>query len=577
VLLAAILGSGLAGIDATVVNVALPTIGRELHTSFAALQWTVTAYSLALASLILLGGSLGDRFGRRRVFLIGVSWFALASLLCGVAPSPGLLIAARALQGVGGALLTPGSLAIIQASFAPEDRGRAIGAWAGLGGVATALGPFVGGWLVEAASWRLVFLINAPLAVVVVLVTQRHVPETSDPTVPHHTDVAGAVLAAGGLAGVTYALIEASSGHAGIPIAIGVLGALGLVAFVLVERRSPYPMLPLSVFRSAQFRAANTVTFIVYGAFTGVLFLLALQLQVVAGFAPVVAGTALLPVTAVMLVFSARSGRLATRIGPRLQMSIGPVIVAAALLLMLRIGPGATYLTDVLPAVLLLGAGLATMVAPLTATALASVSDEHAGIASGVNNAVARTAGLIAVAVLPVIGGLTGAVYSDPPAFAHGFRVAIGVSVVLLLIGSVIAATTISNDALRRAPAAESAPVLHCAVGAPPLLVRSRTARPATPLPCRHLDHLDLGIRPTSEGCPDCLAAGTPWVSLRMCQRCGRIGCCDSSPKQHATAHHHASGHPLVRSFEPGENWFYCYPDEVVFELEDAPAAPSHP
>src|SRR3954452_1563322 len=352
VLLASILGSGLAGIDATVVNVALPAIGRDLGTDFAALQWTVTAYSLTLAALVLLGGSVGERFGRRRVFVFGVAWFAIASLLCGLAPSAPLLIAARALQGVGGALLTPGSLAMIQATFAPEDRARAIGAWSGLGGVATAIGPFVGGWLVVAASWRLVFLINAPLAVIVVLVAQRHVPETRDPSAARSVDVPGAALGALGLAGITYALIQAADGLSGVTLTLGVLGVLALIGFVVVEYRSRSPMLPLHVFSSPQFRAANAVTFVVYGAFGGVLFLLVLQLQIVAGFSPIVAGTALLPVTVLMLLFSARSGKLATRIGPRLPMSVGPVIIAGALLLMLRIGPNASYVGDVLPAVL---------------------------------------------------------------------------------------------------------------------------------------------------------------------------------------------------------------------------------
>jgi EmrB/QacA subfamily drug resistance transporter len=563
VLLASILGSGLAGIDATVVNVALPTIGRDLDTDFAALQWTVTAYSLALASLILLGGSLGDRFGRRRMFLIGVVWFASASLLCGLAPSAGLLIAARALQGVGGALLTPGSLAIIQASFEPQDRGRAIGAWSGLGGVATAIGPFVGGYLVQHSSWRWVFLINAPLAAVVVVVARRHVPESRDPGATGGTDVLGALLGAVGLGGITYALIEASAGGAAV-VASAVIGVAGMIGFVVVESRGRAPMLPLEIFRSAQFSAANAVTFVVYGAFGGVLFLLVLQLQVVAGFSPVVAGTALLPVTVIMLLFSARSGQLAARIGPRLQMSVGPLVVAAGLLLMLRIDAGATYLAAVLPAVVVLGAGLATMVAPLTSTALAAASDQHAGLASGVNNAVARAAGLVAVAVLPVVAGLTGDVYDDPPRFADGFRTAIVISVVLLVAGGALAAATIRNDLLAPAEGA-GGPVLHCAIGAPPLVVRDGTGSP-----CRHVSTIDRTLHPRTEGCAACLAEGSTWVSLRLCSSCGTVGCCDSSPKQHATRHAESTAHPVIRSLEPDEPWFYCYPDDVVFRLEDA-------
>ena len=553
------------------VNVALPTIGRDLGTDFAALQWTVTAYALTLASLILLGGALGDRFGRRRVFLIGVAWFATASLLCGLAPSATLLIAARALQGVGGALLTPGSLAMIQSSFAPEDRSRAIGAWSGLGGVATAIGPFVGGFLVEHASWRWVFLINAPLAVIVVLVALRHVPETRGTTATGHVDVLGGLLGVLGLGGITYALIEAPSRGWSSPAVAGsaVVGVLTLIAFFVAEARERSPMLPLGIFRSSQFSAANAVTFVVYGAFGGVLFLLVLQLQIVAGFSPVVSGTALLPVTVIMLLFSARSGQLAARIGPRLQMSVGPLIVACGLLLMLRIGAGANYATDVLPAVIVLGAGLATMVAPLTSTALAAVDDEHAGIASGVNNAVARAASLIAVAVLPAAAGLTGAVYGDPAAFGHGFRIAITISSTLLVFGGALAAALIRNDVLGSDDG--GAPVLHCAVGAPPLIVRAGATAP-----CRHLPDLDLTTAPRTDGCETCLGEGTTWVSLRLCQSCGRVGCCDSSPKQHATGHATDTRHPVVRSFEPGENWFYCYPETLLFEVEGAPSAPSH-
>jgi EmrB/QacA subfamily drug resistance transporter len=450
VLLASILGSGLAGIDATVVNVALPAIGADLKVDFAALQWTITAYTLTLASLILLGGALGDRYGRKRVFITGVIWFATASLLCGLAPNAGSLIAARALQGVGGALLTPGSLAMIQASFAPADRARAIGAWSGLGGVATAVGPFLGGWLIQVASWRWVFLINAPLAVIVVLVASRHVPETRDPNATGKVDVAGASLGALGLAGLTYAIIEAPAGGIAAPAVLvaGALGVAALTGFVFAEARQRHPMLPLSIFSSAQFSAANAVTFAVYAAFGGTFFLLVVQLQVVSGFSPLGAGTALLPVTVVMLLLSARGGQLAARIGPRLPMSVGPLVCCAGLLLMLRIGRHAQYLTDVLPAVGVLGLGLALLVAPLTATVLAAVQAQHAGLASGVNNAVARAAGLIAVAALPAVAGLSGAGYTNPTTFQHGFRIAVSISAVLLVLGSVIAATTIRNDVL---------------------------------------------------------------------------------------------------------------------------------
>ena len=457
VLLATILGSGLAGIDATVVNVALPAIGTDIGADFAALQWTVTAYTLTLASFILLGGSLGDRYGRRRVFVVGVVWFAVASLLCGLAPNAPALIAARALQGVGGALLTPGSLAMIQASFAPQDRARAIGAWSGLGGIATAIGPFLGGWLVQYADWRWVFLINVPLAAVVIVVAQRHVPETRDASATGRTDLPGAALGAVALAGTTYALIEAPGRGAGsVPVvSAAVVGVAAALAFVAVERRTRAPMLPLGIFASRQFSAANGVTFAVYAAFGAIFFLLVLHLQVVAGFSPVAAGTAMLPITVVMLALSARGGALATRIGPRLPMAGGPLVCAVAVLLMLRIGPGAGYLTDVLPAVVVFGLGLSLMVAPLTATALASADARHAGLASGVNNAVARAAGLIAIAVIPAAAGLGGDSYTDPAAFDAGFRTSAVVCAVLLVAGGLLAAATIRNDVLEDGPTQE--------------------------------------------------------------------------------------------------------------------------
>ncbi len=440
-MVATILGSGLAGIDATVVNVALPAIGEALDADFTTLQWTVSAYALTLASFILLGGVLGDRFGRRRVFVVGVVWFALASLVCGLAPTGPLLVAARAVQGVGGALLTPGSLAMIQASLRAEDRARAIGTWSGLGGIATAAGPFLGGWLVEVASWRWVFLINVPLAVVVVWIALRHVPESRDPAAGGRVDVTGALLGALTLAGVTYALIAAGdSGVTPVTLLVGTLGILAGVAFVLVERRAAAPMLPLEAFRSMQFSAANAVTFVVYGGFGAIFFLLVVQLQVVSGFSPVASGTAMLPVTVVMLLLSSRSGALAARIGPRLQMSTGPVVCAVGILLMLRVGPDASYVTGVLPAVLVFGLGLAVMVSPLTATALAAAPPEHAGLASGVNNAVARTAALAAVAAIPVLAGLDGRVYDDPAAFDAGFATALWISAGVLLAGGLLAA-----------------------------------------------------------------------------------------------------------------------------------------
>jgi EmrB/QacA subfamily drug resistance transporter len=460
VLLATVLGSAMAFIDLTVVNIALPHIGASLGASTAGLQWVVNGYTLSLTALILLGGSLGDRFGRRRVFVTGVAWFALASLLCGLAPSAGALVAARVLQGVGGALLTPGSLAILEASFHPDDRARAIGAWSGLGGIAGAAGPFLGGWLVQVASWRWVFLVNLPMAAAVVALALRHVPETRDPAAARQLDVPGVLAAAVGLAGITYGFIAWPRLGPTSPTVIGslALGVAGLATFLVVERRSKSPMLPLDVFGSRTFAAANAATFTIYAALGGVIFLVVLQLQVVAGFAPLLAGVALLPVTVLMVLLSARGGALAQRVGPRIPMTAGPLVCAAAFLLLSRVGLGADYARDVLPGVVLLGLGLSLTVAPLTATVLGAVEDRHAGIASGVNNAVARAAGLLAVAVLPLAAGLGQGRLTDPAVLAPVYRRAMHLCAGLLALGSGISYAFIPGRPRRpRGPAGRGA------------------------------------------------------------------------------------------------------------------------
>ena len=449
VLAIAVLGSGIAFLDGTVVNVALPAIGRDLDATTSELQWMLNGYLLTLASLILLGGSLGDRVGRRRIFVIGTAWFTIASALCALAPSSEVLIAARLLQGVGGALLTPGSLAMIEASFRRADRARAIGAWSGLTGVGAALGPLLGGWLVDAVSWRAIFLINLPLGLFVCLAAPRYVPETRDPLASGPLDMLGAALAALGLAGTTYALIQApEEGMSGAIVTAALVGVLALVAFLLHERRVANPMLPLSLFSNRQFSAANLVTLVVYAALGAVLFLLAAFLQISMGWSPIGAGAASLPVTALMLMFSARAGALAQAIGPRVPLTVGPLVVAAGMLLMTRIDPGDSYLASVLPAMVVFGIGLTLVVAPVTATVLAAAEARHAGIASGINNAVARVAGLLAVAVLPLVGGLTGKAFYDPAAMTDGFHVAMIATAALAALGGAIAWLTIDPHVL---------------------------------------------------------------------------------------------------------------------------------
>ena len=472
VLLAAVLGSGIVMLDSTVVNVALPAIGRDFHAGVAGLQWTVDGYLVTLAALILIGGSLGDHFGRRRIFVVGVCWFATASLVCGAAPNIGVLVVGRALQGVGGALLTPASLAIIQATFHPDDRARAIGAWSGLGGIATAIGPLAGGYLVDAVSWRVIFLLNLPLAAVAALVVRRHVPETTDPTVGRRLDISGALLGTAGLAGITYALIEGPSrGWTDVVVIVcGVAGALALAGFAATEARGTHPMLPLDIFRSRQFTAANAVTFAVYGALGGVFFLLIVFLQSVLGYSPLRAGAASLPITFLMLGLSARSGALSERIGPRLPMTAGPVIMAGAMVLMARLNPGVHYLSGVFPAVTLFGLGLACTVAPLTATVLAAADVRHAGVASGVNNAVARVASLLSVALLPVLANIRGSDYRRPAEFLPHFHTAMLLSAGLAVAGGVLAWLTISNEGRSEdQPALVSNRTFHCSLDSPPL------------------------------------------------------------------------------------------------------------
>jgi EmrB/QacA subfamily drug resistance transporter len=445
VIAAAALGSGIAFLDGTVVNVALRTIGEDLDASLAQLQWITNGYLLSLASLILLGGSLGDRFGRRRVFVVGTIWFAAASLLCGVAPDPDVLIAARVLQGVGGALLTPGSLAMIQGAFAREERAPAIGAWTGLTSLAAAIGPFVGGGLVQYADWRLIFLINPPLAALTVLIALRWVPETRDDNASSHFDLAGAVLAAAALGGTTYALIEWGGPSAWVAVAVGVASAVG---FVVVEDREREPMLVLSIFRDRTFSAANVMTLLVYGALGAIGFFVTIELQTVSGYGALAAGAAFVPMTLLMLSLASRAGRLGMRLGPRIPLTVGPLVMAAGVLLYLRVGADPSYVLDVLPGVLVFGLGLTLMVAPLTATVLAAAPDEHAGIASGVNNAVARAGSLLAVAALPVAVGLRGADYADPGTFDDAFRMAMVICAVLLVSGGAVSWLTIRNRVL---------------------------------------------------------------------------------------------------------------------------------
>ena len=410
VLVAAILGTTVVTVDSTVVNVALPSIAEDLGGGLAGQQWTANAYLVTLSSLILIGGSLGDLFGARRVFMIGVSGFGVTSLFCALAPTIETLVIARALQGVFGALLTPAALAVIVATFPPDERGRAVGAWTAWGGMGTVLGPLIGGQLVDTASWRWIFAINIPIVLITLLLVTRVMAEAGPRDPNARVDYVGAALCALGLAGITYGLIEQPRQGWGAPgVSLPLVGGFVLfAAFVVWEARSRHPMLPLSLFRRRNFAIGNIETFSMYAGLGLLFFFLVLYLQQVAGYSAVEAGSTTIPVTAVMFLLSMRFGALADRYGPRFFMGVGPLIAAVGLALFLRLDSDVDYLTDLLPGLLIFALGLSLTVAPLTATVLADADEHNAGIASGVNNAIARVASLIAIAA---VGALVASSY----------------------------------------------------------------------------------------------------------------------------------------------------------------------
>jgi len=432
---AMVLASGMAFLDGSIVSLALPDIDRDLNAGLVGLQWTVNAYMLSLSALVLVAGSLGDRLGRRLMFNVGVIWFGVASILCAAAPSIEMLVAARALQGIGGALLTPGSLAIISSSIDQEDRGRAIGTWAGLSGVSAAVGPLLGGWLVDQLGWRAIFWINVPLVVATIVISLRHVPETKGDQ--GRIDFGGAGLTVVSLAFLTYGLVVEDW----IPT---VAGLVLLIAFVLHQRRIPHALVPLELFADRVFTALNICTFAIYGALSGGMFLLVLQLQYVTGYSPLEAGLATLPPTILLLLFSGRAGALGEKFGPRLPMTFGPLIAAASMVLYLRVD-GDANLVEVLVPGIVFGIGLTILVAPLTTSVLASAPADQAGIASGINNAVARTAGLLAVAAIPPLAGIAGADFSSPEVFSPGYRIGMMICAGMLAAAGVFALAMIQK------------------------------------------------------------------------------------------------------------------------------------
>ncbi len=403
-LLTTIVGSGVVILDGTVVNIALPHIARELGASFAQLQWIVDGYLLSLSSLILIGGSLGDILGRKRIYYIGLIGFGITSLLCGLAPNIEFLIGIRVVQGIFGAMLVPGGLAIVNTNFPAELRGKAIGTWTAWSSITTAIGPPLGGWIVDNASWRWIFFINVPLIALCMWLGKKSVEESRDEG-QRTIDYLGAALAAVALGGTTYGLIEGPIQHWSTrAITALAVGVVAIFAFLYVESHASDPMVKLSLFKSRNFTAANAATFAMYGALSGFIFAFVIYLQSSVGYSGIKAGVSLLPVTFLMLTLSGRVGALCARFGPRFFMTVGPIVQAMGMVLLLHLNSQSSYLTTVLPGVVLFGIGLALTVAPLTVTVMGSVSDKSSGIASGINNAVARAAGLIVISVVGIYG-----------------------------------------------------------------------------------------------------------------------------------------------------------------------------
>jgi EmrB/QacA subfamily drug resistance transporter len=470
-LVAAILGSGVATIDATIVNVALPAIERDLGGGLSTQQWVSNAYLLALASLILIGGSLGDIYGERRVFAIGVAAFGVLSLACALAPTSGVLIAARGLQGAAGALVTPSSLAIIVAAFSPSERGAAIGSWTAWGGIATIIGPLAGGWIVDQVSWRWIFALNVPLVLVTLALILAAVPPTRRVS-GRRVDFLGAALCVLGLGGFSFALIEQPHHGWGSPVIFVPLiaGIAAFAGFLFYERRAKEPMLELELFSRRNFAIGNAETFSMYAGLAILFFFLVIFLQEVAGYTALESGLTTLPVTIVMFLLSRRVGGLADRLGPRLFMGAGPLVAATGILLLLRTGMHTSYLEDVLPAMLVFGLGLSMTVAPLTATVLADADEHDAGIASAINNAIARVAGLIGVSILGVVvaSTLVGDTFAANDESVRAFHEVVVLCAALVAAGGILGALGIVNPrrvvAARRCSGGQLVGVPHPAV-----------------------------------------------------------------------------------------------------------------
>ncbi len=476
ILVACILGSTVVTLDGTVVNVALPAIRSDLGGGFAGQQWTANAYLVTLASLILIGGSLGDIFGERRIFSLGVAGFGVTSVVCALAPTIEVLVVGRALQGVAGALLTPAALAVIVSAFPPDERGSAVGSWTAWGAVGVIVGPLVGGQLVDVASWRWIFAINVPLILAAMVLIARYVPEGRGGSDRARVDVTGGALCALGLAALTFGLIrQPEGGFADLTVFVPLVGGIALLAaFILYERRASHPMLELSLFRRHNFAVGNVETLLMYAGLSLLFFFLVLFLQNVAGYSAVAAGTSSLPVTILMFLLSKRFGARADRLGPRFFMGFGPIVMAVGLALLTRLGSDVDYFVDLLPPLIIFGVGLSMTVAPLTATVLADADEHNAGLASGINNAIARVAGLLGIAL---VGALVAGRYGDAADSSIGaFHLSMGISAGLVGVGGVLGLIFVRNP--ERRVEASNCPGGQLA-GAPREAARERVREPA--------------------------------------------------------------------------------------------------